>query len=109
MTISEIAAQMGVTPETLVQEVVAQGTTKATAFVVLGVLAIVLGVGVAAACIICNGVELPRFGLYTACGLLWFGMILLTNVPDLIAWKTAPETTENQYIVEHYGGLQYDD
>ena len=106
MTIAEIAAQMGVTPETLVQEVVAQGTTKATAFVVLGALAIVLAVGVAVACIICNGVELPWFGLYTACGLLWFGMILLTNVPDLIAWKTAPETTANQYIVEHYGGGQ---
>ena len=29
MTIAEIAAQMGVTPETLVQEVVAQGTAKA--------------------------------------------------------------------------------
>lgn len=46
MTISEIAAQMGVTPETLVQEVVAQGTTKATAFVVLGALAAVLAVAV---------------------------------------------------------------
>lgn len=35
MTISEIATQMGVTPETLAQEVVAQGTVKATAFVIL--------------------------------------------------------------------------
>lgn len=109
MTISEIAAQMGVTPETLVQEVAAQETTKETVLVVLGALAIVLAVGVAVACIICNGVELPWFGLYTACGLLWFGMILLTNVPDLIAWKTAPETTANQYIVEHYGGTENDD
>lgn len=23
-----------------------------------------------------------------------------------IAWKTAPETTANQYIVEHYGGTE---
>ena len=46
MTITEIAAQMGATPETLVQEVVAQGTTKATAFVVLGALAAVLAVAV---------------------------------------------------------------
>lgn len=46
MTIAEIAAQMGVTPETLVQEVIAQGTAKATAFVVLGALAIVLAVAV---------------------------------------------------------------
>ena len=46
MTIAEIATQMGVTPETLVQEVIAQGTAKATAFVVLGALAIVLAVAV---------------------------------------------------------------
>lgn len=36
MTIAEIAAQMGVPVETLVQEVVAQGTAKATVFVVFG-------------------------------------------------------------------------
>lgn len=106
MTISEIAAQMGVTPETLVQEVVAQGTTKATAFVVLGAMAIVLALGVVVACTMCNDVELPLFGLNTACGLLLIGALLLVNVPDLIAWKTAPETTANQYIVEHYGGTE---
>lgn len=49
------------------------------------------------------------FGLYTACGLIFVGVMLLTNVIGLIAWKTAPETTANQYIVEHYGGGQYDD
>lgn len=108
MTIAEIAAQMGVTPETLVQEVVAQGTAKATAFVILGALAIVLAVGVVVACIICNGMELPWFGLYTACVLIFVGVMLLTNVIGLIAWKTAPETTANQYIVEHYGGVQND-
>lgn len=108
MTIAEIAAQMGVTPETLVQEVVARGTTKATVLVVLGVLAIVLAVGVCVACTMCNDVELPLFGLNTACVLILIGVILLMNVPDLIAWKTAPETTANQYIVEHYGGGQND-
>lgn len=37
-------------------------------------------------------------------------IILLSNgIPDYIAWKTVPETTANQYIVEHYGGGQYDD
>lgn len=41
MTVAEIAAQMGVPVETLVQEVVAQGTVKATVFVILGALAIV--------------------------------------------------------------------
>lgn len=106
MTITEIAAQMGVAPETLMQEVIAQGTAKATAFVVLGALAIVLAVGVVVACAMCNDVELPLFGLNTACSLLLIGAILLMNVPDLIAWKTAPETTANQYIVEIYGGTE---
>lgn len=102
MTISEIAAQMGVTPETLAQEVVTQGTTKATAFVALGALAIVLAVAV-----LFVGAYLgSEFAVPTFMLLILIGMLLLTNVPDLIAWKTAPETTANQYIVEHYGGGQ---
>lgn len=65
MTIAEIATQMGVTPETLVQEVVAQGTTKATVFVVLGALAIVLAV---AALVVGAGVSIAKF----VCCRLWF-------------------------------------
>lgn len=106
MTIAEIAAQMGVTKETLVQEVIAQETTKATAFVVLGALAIVLAIGVTVAYAMYSDVEFPLFGMSTACILLLTGAALLINVPNLIAWKTAPETTANQYIVEHYGGGQ---
>ncbi len=103
MTIAEIAAQMGVTPETLVQEVITQGTAKATALVVLGALAIVLAVAVL------------FIGAYQDCEcipltMLWvlLGISLLLFVPDLINWKTAPQTTANQYIVEHYGGGQND-
>ena len=104
MTIAEIAAQMGVTPETLVQEVVAQGTAKATAFVVLGALAAVLAVAV-----IFVGAYLDsEFAVPTFALLILISVILLSSVPDLIAWKTAPETTANQYIVEHYGGGQND-
>lgn len=104
MTISEIAAQMGVTPETLVQEVVAQGTTKATAFVILGALAIVLAIVVLAYGIkyyleIC-AIAFAIFAL--------IALVLLSEADDLIAWKTAPQTTANQYIVEHYGGVQND-
>ena len=102
MTIAEIAAQMGVTPETLVQEVVAQETAKATAFVVLGVLAAVLAVAV-----LFVGAYLgSEFGVPTFMLLILISVILLLRVPDLINWKTAPETTANQYIVEHYGGGQ---
>ena len=104
MTISEIAAQIGVTPETLVQEVVAQGTAKATAFVVLGVLAGVLAVVV----IFVGTYQGNEFGVPTFMLLILISVILLLNVPDLINWKTAPETTANQYIVEHYGGVQND-
>lgn len=102
MTIAEIAAQMGVTPETLVQEVIAQGTAKATAFVVLGALAIVLAVAV----LFIGAYQGSEFGVPTFMLLILISVILLLNVPDLIAWKTAPETTANQYIVEHYGGGQ---
>ena len=40
MTISEIAAKMGVTPETLVQEVIARESVKFQWLVILGALAI---------------------------------------------------------------------
>lgn len=44
MTISEIAAQMGVTPETLVQEVIARESVKFQWLVILGALAIGLSI-----------------------------------------------------------------
>lgn len=106
MTIAEIAAQMGVTPETLVQEVITRGTAKETTFVVLGALTIIMAIVVVVACGICNSDGIPMFGLCTACGLIWIGIMLLTNVPDLVNWKTAPQTTATQYIVEHYGGTE---
>lgn len=106
MTISEIAAHLGVTPETLVQEVIARESVKFQWLVILGALAIGLSIFILLACVICNSKGVPVFGLYTACGLIFVGVILLLRVPDLIAWKTAPETTANQYIVEHYGGTE---
>lgn len=102
MTIAEIAAHLGVTPETLVQEVIARESVKFQWLVILGALAIGLSIFILLACVICNS----EVGLYTACGLIFVGVMLLTNVIGLIAWKTAPETTANQYIVEHYGGGQ---
>lgn len=105
MTIAEISAQMGVTPETLVQEVVAQGTAKATAFVVLGALAIVLAVAV----LFIGAYQDCEFSIPLTTILVIISIILLSDVPNLINWKTAPETTANQYIVEHYGGGQNDD
>lgn len=106
MTISEIATQMGVTPETLVQEVIAWESVKFQWLVILGALAIGLSIFILLACVICNSDGIPMFGLCTACGLIWIGIMLLTNVPDLVNWKTAPQTTATQYIVEHYGGTE---
>lgn len=102
MTIAEIAAQMGVTPETLVREVVSQGTAKATALVVLGVLAIVLAVAV----LFIGAYRGSEFGIPLTMLLVLLGIGLLLFVPDLVNWKTAPQTTANQYIVEHYGGTE---
>lgn len=102
MTVAEIATQVGVTPETLVQEVIAQGTAKATAFVVLGALAIVLAVAV----LVVGAYQDSGFCIQIFTILALIGIILLSDVPDLINWKTAPETTANQYIVEYYGGTE---
>lgn len=102
MTIAEIAAQMGVTPETLVQEVVAQGTAKATAFVVLGALAIVLAVAV----LVVGAIHDYEVCILPFVFFAFLGVWLLANAVDLVNWKTAPETTANQYIVENYGGGQ---
>ncbi|WP_418127937.1 hypothetical protein [Agathobaculum butyriciproducens] len=102
MTVAEIAAQMGVPVETLVQEVVAQGTVKATVFVILGALAIVLAVAV----LVVGAYQDSELCIPIFTILALIGIILLSDVPDLINWKTAPETTANQYIVEHYGGAE---
>lgn len=104
MNVAEIAAQLGVAPETLVQEVVVQGTAKATVFVILGALAIVLAV----VALFIGANPVYEFGIPFAMGLVLIGIYLISFVPDLIEWKTAPQTTANQYIVEHYGGGQDD-
>ena len=54
MTIAEISAQMGVTPETLVQEVIARESVKFQWLVILGTLAIGLSIFILLACVICN-------------------------------------------------------
>lgn len=102
MTIAEIAAQMGVTPETLVQEVIARESVKFQWLVILGALAIVLAVAV----IVVGAYQDNEFCIPTFTILALIGIVLLSFVPDLINWKTAPQTTANQYIVEHYGGIE---
>ncbi len=106
MTIAEIAAQMGVTPETLVQEVVAQETTKATVFVVFGAFMIILAIVSTIFGFIRDDTV---WGLLAVVSLMFGAFLLIAYLPDLIAWKTAPQTTAKQYIVEHYGGVQKND
>lgn len=85
MTIAEIAAQMDAT----------QATTLA-----LSALAVVLGLAVLIARFIGSD-NISTALVMLAVLLLVFGAIAFRNV-----WKTAPEATANQYIVEHYGGGQ---
>ena len=99
MTISEIAAQMGVTPETLVQEVISKQTawhTFCTAVVAL-MLAIAIGFIVW---------MLREKEALSAAVVMFGAFIALIEVEELSSWYAAPETTANQYIVEHYGGEQ---
>ena len=103
MTISEIAAQMGVTPETLVQEVVAKGATIATVWVVLGALFTIFAI----VSTIFGFIRVDTvYGLVAVAALMFGAFLLIADSPDLVAWKTAPQTTATQYIVEHYGGTE---
>jgi hypothetical protein len=104
MTIAKIAAQMGVTPETLVQEVCKQQTE-------MTMLAVVCGVAFAVIAIIFMVIAFtyePIFAALFVFPCMLAIMLLSNGIPDYNAWKTAPETTANQYIVEHYGGIQND-
>lgn len=102
MTIAEIAAQMSVTPETLVQEVCKHQTEMA-------MLAVACGVAFAVISIIFVVIAFtyePIFAALFAFSCLLAIMLLSNGIPDYIAWKTAPQATANQYIVERYGGGQ---
>lgn len=102
MTIAEIATQIGVTPETLVQEVCKQQTEMTMLTVVCGVAFAVIAIIFA---VIAFTYE-PIFAALFVFPCLLAIMLLSNGIPDYNAWKTAPETTANQYIVEHYGGGQ---
>lgn len=102
MTISEIAAQMGVTPETLVQEVCKNQTEMAMLAVVCGVAFAVISIILV---VIAFAYE-PIFAVLFTIPCLLAIMLLSNGIPDYNAWKTAPQTMANQYIVEHYGGAQ---
>lgn len=96
MTIAEIAAQMGVTPETLVQEVIAKHVTG-------GILLTALFV------VLMRNVEYCDIApiAFAAAFIALLGVMM--SCEELVGWYVAPETTANQYIVEHYGGGQYND
>ena len=102
MTIAEIAARMGVTPETLVQEVCKQQTEMTMLTVVCGVAFAVIAI----IFIVIAFTYEPIFAALFVFPCMLAIMLLSNGIPDYNAWKTAPETTANQYIVEHYGGGQ---
>ena len=104
MTISEIAAQMGVTPETLVQEICKNQTEMAMLTVACGVAFAVIAIILV---VIAFAYE-PIFAVLFVFPCLLAIMLLSNGIPDYNAWKSAPQTMANQYIVEHYGGGQND-
>lgn len=105
MTIAEIAAQMGVTPETLVQEVCKQQTEMTMLTVVCGVAFAVIAILLV---VIAFTYE-PIFAALFAFPCLLAIMLLSNGIPNYNAWKIAPHAMANQYIVEHYGGTENDD
>lgn len=102
MTIAEIATQMGVTPETLVHEVCKNQTEMTMLTVVCGLAFAVISIILV---VIAFAYE-PIFAALFAFPCLLAIILLSNGIPDYNAWKTAPQTMANQYIVEHYGGVQ---
>lgn len=102
MTVAEIAARMGVAPETLVHEVCKQQTEMAMIAVACGVAFAVISIILVVIAFTYEPIFAALFGFSCFIAI----MLLSNSIPDYIAWKTAPETTANQYIVEHYGGGQ---
>lgn len=102
MTVEQVAQNLGVSVETLMQEVIIKQTawhTFYTVVVVLVFLAVTVWfIRMAIQDIAFVGALFPI--VVIAAGLL------IAEAQELAAWKTAPETTANQYIVEHYGGGQ---
>ncbi len=102
MTVEQAAQNLGISAETLVQEVCKQQTE-------MTMLAVACGVAFAVIAIILIVIAFtyePIFAALFPLSCLLAIMLLSTGIPDYIAWKTAPQTTANQYIVEHYGGGQ---
>ena len=104
MTVEQVAQNLGVSAETLMQEVIIKQTawhTFYTVVVVLVFLAVtVCFIRMAIQDIVFVGALFPIVVIAAA--------MLIAEAHDFAAWKTAPETTANQYIVEHYGGIQND-
>ena len=104
MTVEQVAQNLGVSAETLMQEVIIKQTawhTFYTVVVVLVFLAATVGfIRMAIQDIAFVGALFPIVVIAVA--------MLIAEAHEFAAWKTAPQTTANQYIVEHYGGGQND-
>lgn len=106
MTIAEIAAKMGVAPETLIREVIAKHVTGG---ILLTALFVVLMLGAIVATVkLMRNVEYCDIApiAFAAAFIALLGVMM--SCEELVGWYVAPETTANQYIVEHYGGVQND-
>lgn len=102
MTVEQVAQNLGVSAETLMQEVIIKQTAEHTFYTVVVVLVFlavtVCFIRMAIQDIVFVGALFPIVVIAAA--------MLIAEAHDFAAWKTAPETTANQYIVEHYGGTE---
>lgn len=102
MTVEQVAQNLGVSAETLMQEVIIKQTawhTVCTVVVVLVFLAVIV-------CFIRMAIQDIAFVGALFPIVVIAAAMLIAEAHELAAWKTTPETTANQYIVEHYGGGQ---
>lgn len=102
MTVEQVAQNLGVSAETLMQEVIIKQTAWHMFFTVVVVL-VFLAVTV---CFIWMAIQDIAFVGALLPIVVIAAAMLIAEAHDLAAWETAPETTANQYIVEHYGGIE---
>lgn len=102
MTVEQAAQSLGVSAETLIQEVIAKqmvgGILLTALFVAVLIGAIVATVKLARDVTYCDIAPIA----FTAACVVLLGVVLSCN--KLIDWCAAPETTAREYIMENYGG-----
>lgn len=102
MTAEQAAQSLGISAETLVQEVISKQTVSNILLTALFAL-VMLGAIVATVKLMLNVrySDVAPIAFTCVCAAL---ICVLLSADYLIDWLAAPETTVREYIIEHYGG-----